>query len=271
MANLTESLEVDAIFERDVVLIFHCVPHTIAPELEIFWMELRKQLIEEGYDILLVSTTEISNEKIPYIKVPYLVPDYVADIDRSYSKEPSAAIISLIKSWYKISHDEAVGAWQKIDYFYLNLLGKLEPALVISWQSTNPVSRVVKQSCLTLGIPWRVAERGWVKNTLMIDSAENNGMSEINSSFALQEIYKKYKTNQSIVGYYKERALSSGVIERYPISDELNSINRPRWGIPIKSKIYALFTHGEPHITTVDGYENLQRNHGLDSKKLENI
>ncbi len=258
-------------FENDkgIVIAFHCVPASIAPEIEELWSTLQKDLWAQSQQLLLISSTAIRNPNLLHIRVPYELPKYPA------SKSPTDYqsnhhLVEGLESWYRLNKEQAKNVYGKAKNFYSELLDIAQPAAVISWQSMNPASRIVREACAARGIPWWCSERGWVRGTLMIDTAENNFLSESTVSLTLQKIYKKYLPNESLINRYKKKTDALATIARYPSQKQVHvSSLRSSLKIPRNSKIYVFMNHGEPHVGAMNSLFGLQNQHELRPGQLQ--
>jgi hypothetical protein len=248
-----------------IALIFHCVPSEINPEIEKFWVALREELNNNGMEVFLVTTTELENQTIPHVQVPFSLEHYSdsASDSSKFNIKSNHVLLKGLEKWYNIDSIKSLEIYSIAWDFYESLIDAIQPALIISWQSMHPVSRIVREISNARGIPWWASERGWVKNTLMIDMGENNYLSEVTSSYTLSRVYNLYKTNHKLINLYKEKTNQYKSIERYPYKHLSKSDIRKKYKIPIKSKIYAFFSHGEPHVGAMDSLYGLQRQHEL--------
>jgi hypothetical protein len=251
-----------------VVIVFHCVPFSVDPKIEQFWGRLRLRLKKSSYELVLITTTEILDKTIPHIEVPYIWPLDGCFYNSDEIIGPDANTVLTLSTWYGLKKNDAVSTWKKAHSYFSELLSQLEPAAVISWQSTNPISRIVRQLCLSQGIPWMTSERGWTINTLMFDLNENNYHTELTNSLILNEVYRSYKVNLVLLEKHRRYTKELENVERYLVHEEPNH-KKHRWGIPDDSTIFALFTHGEPHVQALAGERNFQQNHGLTPGQLQ--
>jgi hypothetical protein len=207
----------------------------------------------------------LENKKIPHVQVPFSMekyPDANTGLDQ-FKSNFNHVLIDGLSKWYNINENKSKIIFRVAFDFYQSLIDAIQPSLIISWQSMHPVSRIVREIAVARGIPWWASERGWVKNTLMVDMGENNYLSEMTSSFALSRIYDSYKVNNELINSYAEKTKNYGSIERYPnkVTGHLNV--RLKYGIPASSTIFTFFSHGEPHVGTMDSLYGMQRQHEL--------
>ena len=258
--------------QKGLVLMFHCVPYSEAPEIEEFWGILRQQLNNAEMELFLVSTALISDQNLSHIQVPFMIEEYSPAPDDLLSRQafPSHYLIDGLCHWYNMSRQTAAQSLNNVWSFYASLIEASQPALVVSWQSMHPVSRILREICLWRGIPWWSCERGWVRETLMLDVGENNFLTELRTSLALSRIFDSYQPNPKILEQYITKTKGLKSIERYSTnicSGEKGNL-RNKWGIPAGRKVFAFFTHGEPHVGTIPGLYGLQRQHELSPGQL---
>ncbi len=255
--------------DKGMVMAFHCVPENIAPEIEKLWSVLQQHLSGQGQQLLLITTTAIRNPNLPHIRVPYELEKYPA-AKSPVSLDMDHHLIEGLQSWYGFSTEHAQGVYGKTKKFYAELLDIAQPAAVISWQSMNPASRIVREACAARGIPWWCSERGWVRGTLMVDTSENNFLSESTLSFTLQRLYKKYQANESLLTRYKKKTAALTTIARYPSPKRVaESALRSSLKIPEGCKLYAFMNHGEPHVGAMTSLFGLQNQHELRPGQLQ--
>jgi hypothetical protein len=86
----------------------------------------------------------------------------------------------------------------------------------------------------------------------MFDLAENNFMSELQSSFALRRIEEKYHPPDATLSLLSNRSLNASTHNRYASSGAMTKEQfRNKHQIPEDGKVFAIFTHGEPSINTL--------------------
>lgn len=250
------------------IIAFHCVPYDVDPNVENFWIFLSEHLRLFGKNLILITTTKIYSNNVEYVQVPFKITEYHSLEYEATNTISNASEIKSIQNWYKCEFEVALIKHSICKNFYKELFNQLNPSAVISWQSANPISRLVRRLCLDMDVPWWCAERGWINDTLMLDLSENNRLSEVTKSFALNRVYYQYKLKPDLYENIKARLAQGKSTARYAekksTSDE--SI-RTLYKVPEASKIFVLFTHGEPHLNALDN--KLTINHSMDSDGLE--
>lgn len=250
------------------IIAFHCVPYDVDPNVENFWILLSERLRLLGRNLILITTTEIYSNNIEYVQVPFKITEYHSLDCAATNTISNATEIKSIQNWYKCGFEEAVARLLVCENLFKKLFNELNPSAVISWQSANPISRLVRRLCLDMDLPWWCAERGWINDTLMLDLSENNRLSEVTTSFALNRIYYQYKSKPDLYENIKARLVKGKSTARYAEKKCTSEENiRKLYEIPAASKIFVLFTHGEPHLNALDN--KLTINHSMDSDGLE--
>ena len=259
----------DALIARGkgFVIAFHCVPADVEPRIEHFWLDLRLRLQKQGQELLLVSTAHVSDQSLPFISIPFHLPDILGNSNEVERVDPR--LISTLVNWYRVDNTEATAVWSRVDLFIDGLLESTQPAAVISWQSAHPLSRLVRQACQSRDIPWWCAERGWLRNTLMVDLCENNGLSETSRSLCLQRAYDRYQPHASLPQFLLDRMPPISSASRYPKNELVSRTNlRQRLGLPPDACVFAWLTHGEPHVNSISN-SRVQTNHGMSQNLLQ--
>lgn len=199
--------------ERGIVYAFHFLPSRFDPRIEEFWVSFAERLAHQGHTLIILATTEVVNKNLIYIQVPHNLPNYKGH-DLVSENCPSHVLRS-IKNWYGCDTESAQRGWRSAQAFFLKLFSETEPAAIISWQSVNPLSRLVRELATTLDVPWWTLERGWFPNTLMLDTAENNLMGEISRSLAVNRVKRNYHPNKLLIASMRDK-WSNDKWSRYP-------------------------------------------------------
>jgi len=252
---------------QGLVIAFHCVPPDVEPRIERFWLDLHHNLREQGQELLLVSTAGVGEPQLPHLRLPFHLPDIDGGSGGVELADPRLA--QTIANWYLIGDAEAAAVWSRAQHFVTELLDSTRPAAVVSWQSTHPLSRLTRQACLSRDIPWWCAERGWLRDTLMVDLCENNGLSEVSRSLGLRRAYQRYAAPEALPRTLQDRLLSGASASRYPQSAAPpRAPLRERLGLAPDAPVFAWLTHGEPHVNAIAN-PGLQANHGMSQELLQ--
>lgn len=254
-----------------VVLAMHCVPASIDPAIEAFWEQCSAELAQHGHSLVLVSTTPVNSTLLNVIDIPYLLTDF----PQRYRLRPSAGQaveereVMDVAAWYQCPYDAARDALQVAREFWGQLLDTLRPSAVLGWQSLNPTTRVLRSLAREADIPFWSAERGWVKNTLMLDTGENNHLSEMRTSLALGRLRERCPPQAATLRQLSERARRATDLGRYSGPERLSrEALRARHTIPGDAVVLAFFNHGEPGLNAL--YQSaLQDQHGVSAALLQ--
>jgi hypothetical protein len=120
-------------------------------------------------------------------------------------------VIQTIANWYRLEESVAIRVGSAAQSFIENLLEHVQPAAVLSWQSAHPASRITRLACESRDIPWWCAERGWLRDTLMVDLCENNALSEAARSLGLRRAFAGYRMDERLPGRLRHRLEVTGV------------------------------------------------------------
>jgi hypothetical protein len=238
------------LLEKGVVLAINCVPKEIDPNILQFWTIVANRFKERGVHFILASTTRTSSANIKTVDVLFNLPDfarrYPGHFDPIQPPPASAQIIQLM-NWYSCSYEDALKSLNIAQQYYDQLIESLCPAAVIGWQSMNPCTRLLFQAANSRDIPVWSGERGWIADTLMFDLGQNNFLSEIHRSFAIDRLFERYKFDAKIYAQLETRKLAKERVGRYSSEIFVKEDDfRARLSIPTDAKIIAFFMHGEP-------------------------
>jgi hypothetical protein len=247
--------------ERGLVYAFHFLPYHLDPRIEQFWSSLSERLAHQGHQLVILSTTELMDKNLLYIQVPYNLPDYRGN-ELSSESCPSHVSKSL-ENWYRCNPESAQLGWKVAEAFFKKIFSETEPAAIISWQSVNPLSRLVRNLATTLDVPWWTLERGWFPNTLMLDTAENNLMGEISRSLAVNRLLQKYQSNKSLLVMLREK-WSNDNWSRYPADHSVSAEISPS-----QDEFAVFFNHGRPFFEDLVP-SSIARFHGISDEQLVN-
>lgn len=235
---------------RGLVLAMHCVPASVDPRIEAFWLALAEQLASQGLRLVLLATTAIETPGLDALPIPFALTDFAR-----WRGQPSQGIaideqdILDTVAWYRCSYAEAEDAQRVAHEFLGDVLDQLRPCAVLGWQSLNPVTRRLRHLGRARDIPFWSVERGWLKYTLMVDTGENNGLSEQATSLALGHAAATCAEAPAQVAALVERMRTIDSPDRYDAPAELDrAAARSAWGIGDEDWVLALFTHGEPSL-----------------------
>lgn len=253
---------------QGIVIAFHCVSRDVEPAIEAFWKHLRTSLQAQGQELILVSTVQIHDPDLPHLGIPFYLPDFCNQQPSQIIPVNNELMIRVLQDWYKIPINQAKNVHENVMDFILRLLEALQPAAVLSWQGAHPMSRMVREICQSRDIAWWSTERGWIKDTLMFDLCDNNVLSEVNRSLIAKRTMANFQPPLRLLHEIRERVLESTSVARYPeIKEHAEASIRERLGLPSETPIWALFTHGEPHVNSLS--PAVRWAHQMDSSELQ--
>lgn len=250
------------------VLAFHCVHWDVEPAIENFWRQLRKRLQGQGQELLLVSTVPLHDPDLPYLGIPFYLPDFGLQKSTKSIATNNPLVVRMLQDWYELPREEAKNVHAHVMDFFERLLDALQPAAVLSWQGANPLSRMVHELCLSRDIAWWATERGWIKDTLMFDLCDNNVLSEVNRSLITQRTMATYRPSDQLVREIRQRVSANPSAARYPASKSVAKTSvREQFGLSPDTPIWALFNHGEPHVNALS--PKVKTAHQMDAASLQ--
>jgi hypothetical protein len=252
---------------KGFILAFHCVPWSVEPSIEDFWKELRLCLQKQDHELLIISTVPLQNTELLFIKIPFYLPDFCKEqLPKTFTKNNNLMIQTII-DWYQIPKSLATNVYTSGIDFFERLIDATQPAAVLSWQGANPMSRMVHEICLSRDIAWWASERGWIKDTLMLDVCDNNVLSEINKSLPAQRSMANFRPSESLLKKIRQKVSTHMSAARYPESKSNSENSSIREIFGEDTQIWAFFTHGEPHVNALS--ERVKRAHQMDSNLLQ--
>ncbi len=256
----------------NTVMAFHCVPWEVDESIERFWSALRIHLKRSGKELLLITTTSIKDPELPYVKIPYLLMDFNHEKLVDCFLSESHPMVQILQDWYNVSREQSILMHSNVNAYIFRLIDTINPSVVISWQSAHPLSRMVREVCVKYDIQWWVAERGWIKSTLMLDICENNILSEVNRSLVINRSIERYEPSEIILRELDDRFNGEYSAARYSNASENLEFSsgkslREKLNLSNQTPIWALFTHGEPHIHALSSV--LKNAHNSDSEKMQ--
>ncbi len=238
-----------------IVLAVHCVPTDIAPQVTQFWMHLSAQLASRGFQLVLLSTTPIAAEGLQVIEMPFELTAFPAHYGTVAAQVASASEREIldVMTWYGCAYDFARESVTVAQGFVQDMLDTLRPCAVLGWQSSNPLSRLIAQQAQLQGVPHWSGERGWVRNTLMFDLANNNALSEMHASLALRRLRRRVAPRPETLASLKLRAKAAADLGRYASKEVMSrEAFRAAMGIAPEEQVTVFFGHGEPSILSTD-------------------
>lgn len=254
-----------------VVLAMHCVPATVDPLVERFWVVLSQALAARGYTLVLLSTAKVLDSSLYVIEIPYELTTF----SRHYSRLPSAGIhpseqvLLDAVNWYGCGREVALSNLQLVTELISDLLLTLRPCAVLGWQAINPITRLLCGVATEWSIPYWNAERGWVRNTIQVDLEGPHLLGESRLSLAGTRRRKSYRPTASILSALTARARGAKSLDRYSAPSPKSACEiREKLSIPADAKIAVFFTHGEPSMNAM-GSSVVRELHDLSPELLQ--
>ncbi|GAA6141318.1 methyltransferase domain-containing protein [Hydrogenophaga sp. 5NK40-0174] len=259
------------ILANGIVLAVNCVPTDVAPELTGFWTQLSEQLAARGFQLVLLSTAPVDADGLQVIEMPFEVtafPAHYGTVAAQATPVTEREVMD-VAAWYGCTYDFARESLGVAHGFVQDMLDTLRPSAVLGWQSSNPLSKLIAQQALKMGLPHWSGERGWVRNTLMFDLAGNNALSEMRSSLALRRLRQRFEASRDTLAKLTRRARSAADLGRYASKDVMSrEAFRAAHGIGPEDRVTVFFGHGEPSVLSTE-QPALRELHDLPDEVLE--
>lgn len=256
---------------QGLVLAVNCTPEDADPAVAAFWGQLHEHLGAQGQQLVIASTTPLSNPALQVLEIPFELPAFAERFPLAAGQAtavPPALLDDLVR-WYGCPAEQAAAGWQQAQAFFDDLLQTLRPSAVLGWQSVNPVTRVLRQAARAADVPFWAGERGWLRNTLMFDTLENNALGEANLSLGLARLRASSTPSAATLQRLQARAQAVTDLARYPGEPPVTGAAlRQRLGIPAGDTVVAFFGHGEPSFGTWQSGPMAQL-HGVPAGQLQ--
>jgi hypothetical protein len=238
---------------------------------------LDEELDRRGAALFLISTCEVNDKNLNVVNIPYNISDFDSRRDmslQSLSLTVGGPIDRLITRWYGTSKEKSAAIHRATSDFISRLLETVDADAVISWQSSHPLSRITRAYCVANDIKCWVAERGWIRDTLMLDLTENNCLSDVNQSIVALRAYSQYVAEEGFSEFLKARSRRAGAWGRYGGADNETGKGAPnalsvrqQLGLAEDAPLWVFFSHGEPHVNCRS--KAIQRAHGMSAAALD--
>lgn len=165
---------------------------------------LSLELEERGTRLLLLTTNVHPELQALYLQIPYALREFL-----HIGVEPAAvsgedALVENEARWIRdCESGQARQGARCCRAFYEQLLGVLEPDVVLPWNTLFPHSRILQLLCEERDTPVFTIERGALPDTLMLDRLRNNVESELNNSAPLASIAASYTPRPELLAQYR--------------------------------------------------------------------
>lgn len=237
---------------RGVVLAVNFVPDTVENNIAKFWAQATACLAQKGYLLIVATTASLNEPGINSIEVPFSLLEFprrfpLVDVHDGNTKDDP--LVDKLQTWYRCDEAEALRSVSIADSFYADLFKALEPCAVLTWQSTHPKSVMLQRLARAEGIPVWNAERGWLRDTMMIDLADNHYLNELHTSFALSQCLYLVPHSDEEYETIRARSLGGVLTGRYTSNPVIDAGSlRAKYDIPPDARLFAFFMHGEPFV-----------------------
>lgn len=249
-----------------LVVAVNFVPETVEPAIHDFWEGLSCRLASHQSSLIVLSTVPIHRPSVNTIEVPYNLPEFAASLasrrggDGSLSVSPVLA--RKVAEWYSCSVSQAQTVLHHVNDYLEDFCATLGPSAILSWQSANPLSQLLKIKAAERSIPYWAGERGWLPNTLMFDVCQNNHLSEMKASVVSEKLRRSFSPSSQGISDMVERLMAGGQGRYQSKQAESGEALRARLGIGAEEKVVAYFSHSEPLLFAGDNaFEAL---HGIE-------
>ncbi|HAS1952919.1 TPA: hypothetical protein I4E15_23995 [Enterobacter asburiae] len=241
----------DDFFSNGLVLAFNYLPVEVDDSVFLFWETLSLELQKKQMHLIVATTTELPDASFFTIPIHYHIADlYHQDANNIVLQNSNFIatedILSSLSTQYhcslSISHEIANCGIA----FYSELITAIKPATIIGWQSNDIINWILRNIALQRGIPFWSMERGFLKNTLMMDIGDNYLQSELLTSLMIQNLYDKYVPEPELWEKLKSIVLDKhNLVGKYHSTAFKETVRfKAEYGIPEKSAIIAIFNHG---------------------------
>lgn len=178
------------------------------------WDRLAQELAKHEILLVLLSTTyDKYSPNIPIVPWPYLLSEFAKWFPKAI---PSIVLGRSSFDDYLLASD---AAWSNHAYHpqvafhglqacrnvWEKVLNILEPEIVLLWNATHSQTTLMQLYCWQMGIPIYAIERGFLPDTVMIDSWSINGYSDARShwlSHGLSTVTNVDEIFQAALKYY---------------------------------------------------------------------
>jgi hypothetical protein len=160
------------------------------------WMDLDRHLAEFGSRLVLMSTV-VPKTPLPFpvIPIPFLLRDYAGMFPGSGKTggNVSAADLEFLQSdSARANHaypgGEALPGMFACRQVFTTVLNTLQPGYVLTWDPTSPQAQMLQSLAREAGLPVQGIERGLLPETLMVESRNLQGYSDLRTHWLAQEM-----------------------------------------------------------------------------------
>ncbi len=159
------------------------------------WVDLDRHLDEFGSRLVLMSTT-MPQESLPFpvIPIPYLIRDYASVFPSAVESGCISAEDFVLLETDSIRANrgyppgEALAGLFACRKFLRTVLETLQPGYVLAFDTTLPMTQLLQELARKQGLPVQGIERGLLPETLMVESRNLQGYSDLRTHWLAQEM-----------------------------------------------------------------------------------
>jgi hypothetical protein len=160
------------------------------------WIDLGRHLEEFGSRLVLVSTTVPETPfPFPVIPIPFLLRDYAEMFPRAGGPGGNVSAGDMeflrtdsIRSNHAYQSGEALQGMFACRELLTTLLDTLQPGYVLTFDPTLPSAQMLQSLARASGLPVQGIDRGLLPETLMIESRNLQGHSDLRTHWLAQEM-----------------------------------------------------------------------------------
>jgi glycosyltransferase involved in cell wall biosynthesis/FMN phosphatase YigB (HAD superfamily) len=159
------------------------------------WMDLDGHLKRSGSQLVLMSSA-LPKTPLPFpvIPVPFLLRDYARLFSSGEGDDGnlSAGDMELLQAdLARANHaypvDQARAGLRACRKVFATVLDTLQPGYVLTWDPTSPLAQMLQSLAREAGLPVLGIERGLLPETLMVESRNLQGYSDLRTHWLAQE------------------------------------------------------------------------------------
>ncbi|MGB5742554.1 MAG: hypothetical protein WBM65_09075 [Sedimenticolaceae bacterium] len=172
-----------------------------------------------GLQLCLIATSQSEDLNVPCLSIPYLP---LGLHNQPVPEEPIPplgqleTLIAQHRMWRPRSVDDgkAQSGIRHTQFFFEKVMNTLQPAIVLLWDKSSPLSRMLDEASRNHGIPTYNFERGFLPKTLMVDCGSFGIYSELACSLTLESLLQHVRVDHAALAEAR-RIYQSGKWEKY--------------------------------------------------------
>jgi hypothetical protein len=155
-----------------------------------------------GLQLCLIATSQSKELNVPCLSVPYLPLGLHNQPVPAEPIPPLGQLETLIaqhRMWRPRSVDDgkAKSGIRHTQFFFEKVLNMLQPAIVLLWDKSSPLSRMLDEASRNHGIPTYNFERGFLPKTLMVDCGGFGVYSELACSLTIESLLQHIRVDHA--------------------------------------------------------------------------